>query len=82
MSLREKSTEKKKFLSSKVNEKASSMSNPSTTIVLSGCTFTRCSINFTGGAVGETKCETTEEKHYREEFKVLERLDFKDILED
>ena len=82
VSLREKSTEKKEFLSSKVNEKASPMSNPSPTIVLSRCTFTGCSINFTGGAVGETKCEITEEKHYTEEFKVLEGLDFNDIFED
>lgn len=51
----EKSTGKKEIVSSTVTEKSSSVVNTSPTIVLSGCNFTGCSLNFTDGAVGQAK---------------------------
>ena len=80
-----KSTEKKEVASSRVNEKSSSMTNPSPTVVLSGCNFTGCSINFTGGDVSQTKTDVSqsnsdviEEKYYTED--IIEGLDL-DIFE-
>ena len=73
-----KSTEKKEVASSRVNEKSSAMTNPFPIVVLSGCNFTGCSINCTGGAVSQTKTDQSnsdviEEKYYTED--IIEGLD-------
>ena len=49
-------------------------------IVLSGCNFTGCSVNFVGGAVGQTKREVANEKCIAE--KCLEGVDIDDIFGD
>ena len=75
-----KSTQQKQIMSSTVTEKSPSVVNTSPTIVLSGCNFTGCSINFAGGAVGQTNREVAKEKCIAE--KCLEGLDLDDIFGD
>ena len=65
----------REIVSSTVTEKSSSVVNTSPTIVLSGCTFTGCSFNFTGGTVSQAKKDVVEEK-------CLEGLDVDNIFGD
>ena len=71
---------KKEIILSTVTEKSSSVVNTSPTIVLNGCNFTGCSLNFTGGAVGQAKRDVIEEKYVAQNS--LEGLDLDDIFED
>ena len=75
-----KSTQQKQSMSSTVTEKSSLVVNTSLTIVLSECNFTGCSINFVGGAVGQTKREVVNKKCIAE--KCLEGVDLDDIFGD
>ena len=77
----EKSTGKKEIVSSTVTKKSSSVVNTSPTIVLSGCNFTGCSLNFTDGAVGQAKRDHVIGQKYVAH-NALEGLDLDDIFED
>ena len=70
----------KQIVSSTVTEKSSSVVNTPPKIVLSGCNFTGCSINFSGDAASQTKKDVVEEKCIAE--KCLEGLDVDDIFGD
>lgn len=65
-----KSTEKKGITVS---------SKTSPTIVLSGCSFTGCSITFSGSSMSPTKTQVTEEEYVGE---VLQGLDVTDVFAD
>ena len=72
-----KCIQEKQSMSSTVTEKSSLVVNTSPTIVLSGCNFTGCSVNFVGG---ETKREVANEKCIAE--KCLEGVHLDDIFGD
>ena len=67
----------KQIVSLTVTEKSV---NTSPTIVLSGCNFTGCSINFSGNAASQTKKDVVKEKCIAE--KCLEGLDVDDTVYD